>query len=117
MVDPEVHRWLAQRDAAEPETALVVQFSSLPEKRILEAPTTAARIQILTSYVKERMSELTRQAPLPPGAVKIMGAIGQAVIQAPASTLARLIAPSSGLATATDCEVKPNVLMPGLSEV
>lgn len=117
MVDPAVRDLLAAQDSADRDAVLVVQFSALPEKRILAAPSAAARIEILTSHVKERIGELTRDSRLAPDAIEVMGALGQAVIHAPASTLARMVAPTSALATATDCEVKPNVLMPGLPQM
>jgi hypothetical protein len=114
MVDSAVHSWLANlKDAAVQGTAVIVQFAPPKQNVFAGASSRGERIRAMESHVGARLAELTKNTKVPSEAVRVLGAIGQAVIQAPPSILRRLVAPDSPLATAPDVIVRPNTLMPG----
>lgn len=113
MIDRAVHEWLSGKESADLAPALIVQFDAPPEELLTGAKTRAERIQIMESHLGARVTELTRGLDLPEHAVRVLGAVGQAIIHAPAETLRRMVVPEGALARAADVRVRPNALLRG----
>jgi hypothetical protein len=115
MIDERTQQWVESLSKGGGIQSLIVELEQLPMEEMQKLKTRRERIDLAVSCVEKAIEPVLAEAGLSRESVKVLGALGQAIIQAAPEKLRELIKRGGVLAEAHDLKVMPNVLMPAVA--
>jgi len=117
MIDERTMQWLRGLTPESGVQSVLVQLAQLPVAEILQLKTRKERIALTTRCIEQALAPIVAGGGVARDAVQVLGALGQAIIQATPDKLKELIRTGSLLDKSEQLKVLPNSLMPGLGGV